>query len=188
MTSPLRQSVRPAYLVALFMPALTLRQARSTPFGGVGDSGCRLPLAYLRMIAEGRIGGSYHGYDGFRTFSHFKSESTSRSAQYSTDSLPATADIALRLVTMFGSVQRAKKLTARSSEFLNAYRYPPMTAWAEKVVTFLLSSGVAFSRPTSVEHEASLRKQKRLRGLVLYVIGAGAVVLLGWAVRKRIMG
>ncbi|ORY28000.1 Aldehyde/histidinol dehydrogenase [Naematelia encephala] len=31
--------------------------ARSLPFGGVGDSGW----------------GSYHGYDGFRTFSHFKS-------------------------------------------------------------------------------------------------------------------
>ena len=45
--------------------------ARSLPFGGVGGSGCK-QVHPPCVQADMSQGGAYHGYDGFREFSHYK--------------------------------------------------------------------------------------------------------------------
>jgi aldehyde dehydrogenase (NAD+) len=54
---PISESAYRSILGAVcFVISIRLMSARSVPFGGVGESGW----------------GSYHGYDGFKTFSHEK--------------------------------------------------------------------------------------------------------------------
>lgn len=74
-----------------------------------------------------------------------------------------------------------------NTEMVQSFRYPPMTNFGRQVMSFLLSAGVQFSRPVSVEHEKKLRERRRLTRFLVWAVGFGVVAWLGVLARDKMI-
>lgn len=81
------------------------------------------------------------------------------------------------------SAQNADPFITRF-EPLMSLRYPPISSFAKKVLSFLMFAGINFSRPKSIEHEEELLRRKTWRWRLIvfgFLMGAlaGGKMLLG---------
>ncbi|KIR31413.1 aldehyde dehydrogenase (NAD+) [Cryptococcus deuterogattii MMRL2647] len=75
-------------------------------------------------------------------------------------------------------------IAAQRFEPLMSLRYPPISSFAKKVLSFLMFAGINFSRPKSIEHEEELLRRKTWRWRLIvfgFLMGAlaGGKMLLG---------
>ena len=62
-------------------------------------------------------------------------------------------------------------------EPVQSFRYPPITAFKERLFKLLMSVGTPYARPVSVEHEARKRRRRRAGKVVVWVV---ALLMMGW--------
>lgn len=68
-------------------------------------------------------------------------------------------------------------------EPLMSLRYPPVSSFAKKVLSFLMFAGINFSRPKSIEHEEELLRRRKWRwrlvvfGFLMGALAGGKMVL-----------